>query len=151
MHWGSEYTTQPNDQQYEYAEFLADLDVDLVLGTHAHIMQPVEYITGPSGNTIPVVFGLSDFVSGWTITDCILSGIFTCDFVRAEDGSVQVENPVWHPTIEWSDGGDVYVRMLENMDDATIDANLRTPDVGNDSAYLRDMVHSLIVDIPSAW
>lgn len=151
MHWGSEYTTQPNDQQYEYAEFLADLDVDLVLGTHAHIMQPVEYITGESGNTVPVVFGLSDFVSGWTITDCILSGIFTCDFVRGEDGGVVLENPVWHPTIEWSDGGDVYVRMLENMDDATIDANLRTPDVGNDSAYLRDMVHSLIVDIPSAW
>ncbi len=151
MHWGSEYTTQPNAQQYEYAEFLADLDVDLVLGTHAHIMQPVEYITGESGSTVPVVFGLSDFVSGWTITDCILSGIFTCDFVRGEDGGVVLENPVWHPTIEWSDGGDVYVRMLENMDDATIDANLRTPDVGNDSAYLRDMVHSLIVDIPSAW
>ena len=145
MHWGTEYVNEPNEQQAEYAKFLADLDVDLVLGTHCHTIQPVEYVTGDSGNTIPVAYGLSDFISCWTITDTIISGIFTCDFVPQEDGSVAVENLEWHPTIEWDDGsGEPYVRMLANMDETTTNANTRTPDVANDYTYLRDLTNSVI-------
>ncbi|MDR2716130.1 MAG: CapA family protein [Coriobacteriaceae bacterium] len=148
MHWGDEYVSEPNAQQYEYARYLADLGIDLVIGTHAHIMQPVKYITGEGGNTIPVVFGLSDIVSGWTITDTILSGIFTCDFVRGANGAISVEDPTWYPTIEWSDGGDVFVRMLKDMDEATTNANTRTPDVADDYTYLRAKVNSVGMEIP---
>lgn len=147
MHWGSEYTVTPNSQQEEYAKFLADLGVDLVLGSHAHIMQPTKYVTGDSGNTVLVVYGLSDFVSGWTLTDCILSGLFTCDFVWNGEG-VSLENPVWYPTIEWSNGGDVYVRMLKDMSDAEIDSNTRTRDVSNDSAYLKEFLDAAGMEIP---
>ncbi|MBQ9953919.1 MAG: CapA family protein [Eggerthellaceae bacterium] len=147
MHWGSEYTVEPNAQQEEYARFLADLDVDLVLGSHAHIMQPTKYVTGDTGNTVLVIYGLSDFVSGWTLTDCILSGLFTCDFVWNGEG-VDLENPVWYPAIEWSDGGDVRVRMLKDMTEAEIDANTRTRDVGNDSKYLRDFLDAAGMEIP---
>ena len=55
MHWGTEYDYHPNDQEFAFAKMLADLDVDLVLGMHAHIMQPTKYITGDTGNTVPVV------------------------------------------------------------------------------------------------
>ena len=148
LHWGDEYLSDPSPFQYDYAMFMADLGVDLVLGSHAHIIQPVQYITGYSGNTIPVVFGLSDIVSGWTLTDTIFSAIFTCDFVRLEDGSFSVENLLWYPTIEWSDGGDVYVRMLKDMDEYTININTRTEDVYDDYNYLRDMVYSIGMEIP---
>lgn len=147
MHWGTEYVNEPNDQQVDYAKFLADLDVDLVLGTHCHTIQPVEYVTGDSGNSIPVVYGLSDFISCWTITDTIISGIFTCDFVPQDDGSVTVENLEWHPTIEWDDGsGEPYVRMLANMDKKETNANTRTPDVADDYTYLRDLTNEVIGD-----
>lgn len=149
MHWGSEYVNDPNSQQYEYAEYLADLDVDLVLGTHAHIMQPTRYITGETGNTIPVVFGLSDFISGWTITDTILSGIFTCDFTTDGPGQeIRIENLAWYPTIEWSDGGTTYVRLLQNMDADTINANTRTPDVYDDYTYITGKLNSIGMEIP---
>ncbi len=147
MHWGTEYVVEPNDQQMEYAKFLADLDVDLVLGTHAHIMQPVKYVMGDTGNTVPVVFGLSDFVSGWTTTNYILSGLFTCEFVRGEAG-VEVSELTWYPTIEWSDGEDVYVRLLKDMDEATTNANTRTEDVDDDYTYLRDFVNASGMEIP---
>lgn len=152
MHWGTEYTNEPNDQQIEYARFLADLDVDLVLGSHAHTIQPVEYVTGESGNEIPVVYGLSDFTSCWTITNTIISGIFSCDFVRGENGDVEVKNLAWHPTIEWDDGsGKPYVRMLADMDQAETNANTRTPDVEDDYTYLRDLTNSVIEGIPVIW
>lgn len=152
MHWGTEYTSEPNDQQIEYAQFLVDLGVDLVLGTHAHIMQPVRLLSAPDGTTVPVVFGLSDFISGWTLVDTILSGVFTCEFVPDGAGGVMVENPVWHPTIEWSNGGDVYVRFLKGMDQAETDANTRTDDVwGSDYEYLRRKVESVGMEIPVDW
>ena len=152
MHWGTEYTTALNDQQLDYAQFLADLNVDLVLGTHAHIMQPTRLYTAADGSTVPVVFGLSDFVSGWTLVDTILSGVFTCDFVRDDAGGVVVENPVWHPTIEWSNGnGNVYVRFLKGMDEAETNANTRTDDTSNDYAYLRSMIDSMGMEIPIDW
>lgn len=44
MHWGVEYTHTPTQEQKEMAEFLADLGVDLVIGTHPHVIQPVEWI-----------------------------------------------------------------------------------------------------------
>ncbi|MDO4533314.1 MAG: CapA family protein, partial [Coriobacteriia bacterium] len=152
MHWGDEYTAELNNDQKDWAQFLADQDVDLVIGSHAHNIQPVQYFTGASGNKIPVVFGLGDFVSGWTITDTILSGIFTCDFVPQENGRVSVENPKWHPTIEWSDGsGQTYVRMLENMTVDEINANTRTEDVPNSFAHLYNTTNSVISQIPVEW
>ncbi len=44
MHWGSEYTHTPTTTQVEMAEFLADLDVDIVIGHHPHVIQPVTWI-----------------------------------------------------------------------------------------------------------
>lgn len=149
MHWGTEYVSEPSAEQWEYAEYLADLDVDLVLGTHAHTVQPVKYVTGESGNTIPVVFGLGDFISGWTLADTILSGMFTCDFVVDEDGEIQVENLAWYPLIEWSDGGETWVRFLKDMDASEQNANVRISDVSGDIAeYLETKINSLGMDIP---
>lgn len=150
MHWGTEYDTQPDEQQVEYAQFLADLDVDLVIGSHAHILQPVKYYTSASGKTVPVVFGLSDFITGWTITDTIISGMFTCDFAWA-DGALRVENCAFTPAIEWSDGGDTYVRFLKDMTADEIGANTRTPDVDDDNAYLRTFLNDLAMDVPVNW
>ena len=44
MHWGTEYTHTPNETQEELAHLLADLGVDLVIGHHPHVIQPVQWI-----------------------------------------------------------------------------------------------------------
>ena len=150
MHWGSEYTTEPNDQQLDYAQFLADQDVDLVIGSHAHILQPIRYYTSASGKQVPVVFGLSDFITGWTLTDTILSGMFTCNFVQ-KDGHLTVEDCSFTPAIEWSDGGDTYVRFLKDMSDDEIAANTRTEDVSDDVTYLHDFIDGLNMEVPVNW
>lgn len=150
MHWGTEEQYAPDSRQLDYAQFLADLDVDLVIGSHAHLCQTVRYYTSASGKQVPVVFGLSDFISGWTLTDTILSGMVTCDFVVGEAG-VEVCNLQWHPLIEWSDGHDVYVRMLELMTDGEIQANTRTEDVADDVPYLAGILESLEMECPITW
>ena len=113
-------------------------------------MQPIRYVTGASGKRVPVVYGLSDFITGWTLTDTILSGMFTCDFVWHDD-KLEVENCAYLPAIEWSDGGDTYVRFLKDMTTAEIDANTRTSDVGNDSEYLHNFIDALGMEVPVVW
>jgi poly-gamma-glutamate synthesis protein (capsule biosynthesis protein) len=58
MHWGEEYTHTPNAEQEEIAHYLADLGVDIIIGHHPHVIQPVEFI----GNTM-VIYSLGNFIA----------------------------------------------------------------------------------------
>ncbi len=59
MHWGQEYTTEPTEQQRSMARDLLDSgDVDLILGTQVHVVQPCEKINGRY-----VFYGLGNFLS----------------------------------------------------------------------------------------
>lgn len=58
MHWGEEYTHKPNSNQRETAEYLASLGVDVIIGCHPHVIQPIEKIN----NTI-VYYSLGNFIS----------------------------------------------------------------------------------------
>lgn len=44
MHWGTEYTHEPTAKQRELAQLLADLGVDVIIGSHPHVVQPIEWI-----------------------------------------------------------------------------------------------------------
>jgi poly-gamma-glutamate synthesis protein (capsule biosynthesis protein) len=60
MHWGAEYVTEPTVLQREQAAVLmASPDVDLVIGHHAHVVQPIERHGDKA-----VVYGLGNFLSG---------------------------------------------------------------------------------------
>lgn len=58
MHWGVEYTHTPTAYEKDMAKFLADNNVDIVIGTHPHVIQPVEWID----NTL-VFYSLGNFIS----------------------------------------------------------------------------------------
>lgn len=59
MHWGVEYNVDPTATQQQQAEaILSSPDVDLILGHHAHVIQPV----GTVGNEY-VVYGMGNFLS----------------------------------------------------------------------------------------
>ena len=58
MHWGTEYVTYPTNSQKEIANYLASLDVDLIIGTHPHVIEPIEYID----DTL-VIYSLGNFIS----------------------------------------------------------------------------------------
>lgn len=152
MHWGDENSSDLNDNQRTWAQWFADAGVGLVVGTHAHAIQPVQYFTSSSGNKMPVVFGLGDFITGSTTVDSLLSGIFTCDFVRGADGTVSAENLEWHPCMMWGDdSGDVYVRMLENLSVDQINANARVTDTTDCFKQLYTKTNSTITQISVEW
>ena len=44
MHWGTEYSTEANDEQRSLAKQLADAGADIIIGCHPHVIEPVEWI-----------------------------------------------------------------------------------------------------------
>jgi poly-gamma-glutamate synthesis protein (capsule biosynthesis protein) len=65
MHWGIEYTHTPVAKQKEMAKFLAENGVDIIIGTHPHVIEPIEYIN----NTL-VFYSLGNFISSQTSDSC---------------------------------------------------------------------------------
>lgn len=65
MHWGREYTHKPTNLEIETAKYLANLDVDIIIGTHPHVIQPVEWID----DTL-VFYSLGNFISAQTSSSC---------------------------------------------------------------------------------
>ena len=59
MHWGAEYTHTPVQEEREIANYLASLGVDIVIGTHPHVIQPIDFI-----DDTMVIYSLGNFVSG---------------------------------------------------------------------------------------
>lgn len=59
MHWGQEYIATPTEDQRRLArELLGSAAVDLIIGTHVHVIQPCETINGRT-----VFYGLGNFLS----------------------------------------------------------------------------------------
>ena len=58
MHWGVEYTHTPTAYQIDMANYLESLGVNIIIGTHPHVVMPVTYI-----NDTLVIYSLGNFLS----------------------------------------------------------------------------------------
>ena len=58
MHWGTEYRSEPTEEQKRQANYLSSLGVDIIIGTHPHVIEPITYI-----NDTLVIYSLGNFIS----------------------------------------------------------------------------------------
>ncbi len=63
VHWGSEYQRYPSSSQTAAASSLIDLGVDLIVGHHPHVVQPIVRVRGRTGREGYVAYSLGNFVS----------------------------------------------------------------------------------------
>ena len=89
MHWGNEYTHVPTELQKETATYLSSLGVNLIIGSHPHVIQPIEYI----GNTL-VIYSLGNFISAQKVLglEKIIGLLVGLDIVVDQDSTVHFEN-----------------------------------------------------------
>ncbi len=62
-HWGTEYVFEETKDQQKKAQFLADLGVGLVIGTHPHVVEPVKWVEGANGNNTLVYYSIGNFIN----------------------------------------------------------------------------------------
>lgn len=97
-HWGNEYDTTANAFQKKYAKLFADLGVDVIIGTHSHTLQPVEWVEGKDGHKTLVAYSLGNFVSGMMEEETQLEGMLSFDF-KKEDNRTSIDNVVLTPLV----------------------------------------------------
>ena len=103
IHWGDEYKTQANDRQHTMAQKLCDMGVDVIVGSHPHVIQPVELLTSENGHTTLCLYSLGNAVSNIRTEDGYGAHtedgmFFTFKLVKYVDGTVLVEQAEVLPT-----------------------------------------------------
>lgn len=117
-HWGEEYDIAPNNFQKKYAKMFADLGVNVILGTHSHTLQPVEWVEGTSGNKTLVAYSLGNFVSGMLEEETQLEGMLTFD-LKKEDNQVNIDNVVLTPLMNHYEATNVQ-NIMETRENFTV-------------------------------
>jgi poly-gamma-glutamate capsule biosynthesis protein CapA/YwtB (metallophosphatase superfamily) len=79
MHWGEEYAKNPSTEQLDLAEWLFALGVDVILGSHPHVLQRADSKT-IDGKRKWVIYSMGNFVSNQRLE--------TMDDARTEDGVI---------------------------------------------------------------
>lgn len=91
VHWGTEYVYEPDGPQLRWAEELVEAGVDAVLGTHPHVLQPVEIYEAADGRRVPVFWSLGNFVSWQIEKPRMLGGMAKLVFAKRGDECQLVE------------------------------------------------------------
>jgi len=99
VHWGDEGSFKPNDEQKRYAQIFADCGVDVILGHHPHVIQPVEWLTSADGHKTLCVYSLGNFMAQQDRDYNMVGGIISFDIVCTEGVLPVLENILYSPTV----------------------------------------------------
>ena len=103
-HWGWEDTNNVNDYQKYVADHLNKIGVDVIIGTHPHVIQTVEWRTNTeNANKTLICYSLGNFVSAQSQANNMLGGLFQFNIVKSYDENgteaISVVSPYFVPTI----------------------------------------------------
>ena len=133
IHWGVEYILEENQTQNDMAQKLCDLGIDVIIGGHPHVVQPVELLTStedPEHKTV-CLYSLGNAVSNQRLgfSDAIKTPhtedgiLFTVTFEKYSDGTVYLAQvngvPTWVNKHRNDNGKDEY--NILPLDDASRD------------------------------
>ncbi len=127
MHWGTEKVTEPNEQQLAVADQLtASGEIDLIIGHHAHVVQPIEQVNG-----IWVAYGIGNILSNLPVNDAWPASSQDAAIVEFEIevdsvGNVAIGPPTVVPTWVDKDNGWVIRDVNAELARADLDAGRRS-------------------------
>ncbi|HEY5489607.1 MAG TPA: CapA family protein [Gemmatimonadaceae bacterium] len=81
-HWGSEYSSVPESRTRTMARALIDAGADIILGSHPHVVRPVEKYKGHY-----IVYSMGNFISGMSATRTDLGIMVKATIVRRKSGT----------------------------------------------------------------
>lgn len=118
-HWGQEDETMPTEYEKQWATFLLQQGVDVLIGGHPHVLQPYGRMSDDQGNEMVIFYSLGNFVSGQRELKELLGGMaqFTIEKTTLNgNSSIRILTPSIKPLVmHYSDEtGEYGVYMLED-------------------------------------
>lgn len=93
-HWGTEYTMKATDQEVRFAKQMTEAGADLIIGTHPHVVQPVEWVSADNGNRALCYYSLGNFTSAQNGIPQMLGGLANLTIVKNESGTFVEEESI---------------------------------------------------------
>lgn len=113
MHWGVEYTLEPTDGQKQIAQKLCDMGVDVIVGGHPHVIEPVDLLTSTQdeNHKTLIIYSTGNAVSNQRISEMRMKTghtedgiLFNFTLAKYRDGSVEVVDASCVPTWVYKEG-----------------------------------------------
>ena len=114
VHWGTEYSADEDDFQKHWAGIFLEEGVDLVIGTHPHVLQPAALYMDMNGHVMPVFYSLGNLVSAQDAPERILGGLAGVTWERDENGAPLLAGYELLPVITHQESGDYSARLPED-------------------------------------
>lgn len=90
IHWGIEYVLLENASQRDIADFLVDQGVDLIIGGHPHVIQPMKVVRNEKEDKdVLVVYSLGNFISNMKTGDTRGGALVRARIERGADGKAR--------------------------------------------------------------
>ncbi len=86
-HWGTEYMYQPSKMQKELTDFFYNQGVDLIIGSHPHVLEPVKWIETKKEHRMLVYYSLGNFISYQKEAPRMLGGMAKVTITKASAGT----------------------------------------------------------------
>lgn len=144
IHWGIEYERDENSDQQELASFIFENGVDVIIGSHPHVVQPIKFLDVTRNDTViklPVFYSLGNFVSnqraqykdGGIVAELYLSKI---------ENNPQIDSisylPYWVYREDISDNSTFYVVPVAKYESDTTMLNFSSSDLYRFNRFKND-------------
>lgn len=111
IHWGVEYVLKQNSNQEALAQFLVDQGVDMIIGGHPHVVQPMMVVRNKrEEKDVLLVYSLGNLISNMKTADTRGGAILLTEVERDHQGKARFKS-AWYDTIFAAkpEGGSNYV------------------------------------------
>ena len=105
VHWGTENAEEPDAFQERWTDVFLDCRVDVVVGTHPHVLQPYEVLESMDGHRMLVYYSIGNFVSAQPEKSCVKGGMAHFTIAPVPDGVKVTEYGLSPLAIQWQKGG----------------------------------------------
>lgn len=85
-HWGTEYEEKPDAFQEKWTQIFLESKVDVVIGTHPHMLQPYTILQGNDDHQMLVYYSLGNFISAQDEKSCVKGGMAEFTISRTPEG-----------------------------------------------------------------
>lgn len=121
MHWGIEYKLKQNSTQEDLADFLFENGVDIILGSHPHVLEPMEKrtITLEDGTTKDgfIIYSLGNFVSGQIYANTKSTVILDVQITKDSDDKISIDSVNYTPVYLYDKGANAKSRSRYTLID----------------------------------
>ena len=162
-HWGTEYVLEQTAVQEEWAQFLTENGADLILGTHPHVIEPVEWVVPEnrtdeevaSKNGALVYYSLGNFVN-WTsgmgagVANRMVGAMAEVTISRDADGQVVITDYGVEPLVchvESGFGGVTVYSLKEYTEGLAGKNEIVKQDANFSLQYCKELVNKVFGEI----